>query len=165
MDYINLPKYDGGTDGNNYDTENPLDTEKQIYWMRNWLKARRNVLEKNADAVGYGYSKYTPKNTTGDVRDAGWNVKMYDNLWNPFAYFNDSTPTRNRINKIIYSQIENAQNVPKTSVGAGVSDDYNMRGVYVEPDYWDNSGNYVAFAGVPDPDVIVHELTHASHPE
>ena len=133
--------------------------------MRNWLKARRNVLEKNADAVGYGYSKYTPKNTTGDVRDAGWNVKMYDNLWNPFAYFNDSTPTRNRINKIIYSQIENAQNVPKTSVGAGVSDDYNMRGVYVEPDYWDNSGNYVAFAGVPDPDVIVHELTHASHPE
>lgn len=165
LDYINLPKYDGGTDGNNYDTENPLDTEKQIDWMRNWLKARRNVLEKNADAVGYGYSKYTPKNTTGDVRDAGWNVKMYDNLWNPFAYFNDSTPTRNRINKIIYSQIENAQNVPKTSVGAGVSDDYNMRGVYVEPDYWDNSGNYVAFAGVPDPDVIVHELTHASHPE
>lgn len=160
-----IPKYDGGTDNNNYDTENPLDTEKQINWMRNWLNARRDVLEKNADAVGYGYSKYTPKNTTGDVRDAGWNVKMYDNLWNPFAYFNDSTPTRNRINKIIYSQIENAQNVPKTSVGAGVSDDYNMRGIYVEPDYWDNSGNYVAFAGVPDPDVIVHELTHASHPE
>lgn len=162
---FNIPKYDGGINGNNYDTENPLDTEKQIDWMRNWLKARRDVLEKNADAVGYGYSKYTPKNTTGDVRDAGWNVKMYDNLWNPFAYFNDSTPTRNRINKIIYSQIENAQNVPKTSVGVGVSDDYNMRGVYVEPDYLDNSGNYVAFAGVPDPDVIVHELTHASHPE
>ena len=162
---FNIPKYDGGTDGNNYDTENPLDTEKQINWMRNWLNARRDVLEKNANAVGYGYSKYTPKNTTGDVRDAGWNVKYYDNLWNPFAYFNDSTPTRNRINKIIYSQIENAQSVPKTSVGAGVSDDYNMRGVYVEPDYWDNRGNYVAFAGVPDSDVIVHELTHASHPE
>ena len=103
-----IPKYDGGTDDNNYDTENPLDTEKQINWMRNWLNARRDVLEKNANAVGYGYSKYTPKNTTGDVRDAGWNVKYYDNLWNPFAYFNDSTPTRNRINKIIYSQIENA---------------------------------------------------------
>ena len=160
-----IPKYDGGTDDNNYDTENPLDTEKQINWMRNWLNARRDVLEKNANAVGYGYSKYTPKNTTGDVRDAGWNVKYYDNLWNPFAYFNDSTPTRNRINKIIYSQIENAQSVPKTSVGAGVSDDYNMRGVYVEPNYWDNGGNYVAFVGVPDSDVIVHELTHASHPE
>ena len=105
---FNLPKYDSGTDGDNYDTENPLDTEKQIDWMRNWLNARRDVLEKNANAVGYGYSKYTPKNTTGDVRDAGWNVKYYDNLWNPFAYFNDSTPTRNRINKIIYSQIENA---------------------------------------------------------
>lgn len=105
---FNIPKYDGGTDGNNYNTENPLDTEKQINWMRNWLNARRDVLEKNANAVGYGYSKYTPKNTTGDVRDAGWNVKYYDNLWNPFTYFNDSTPTRNRINKIIYSQIENA---------------------------------------------------------
>ena len=162
---FNIPKYDGGTDGNNYNTENPLDTEKQINWMRNWLNARRDVLEKNANAVGYGYSKYTPKNTTGDVRNAGWNVKYYDNLWNPFAYFNDSTPTRNRINKIIYSQIENAQSVPKTSVGAGVSDDYNMRGVYVEPNYWDNGGNYVAFVGVPDSDVIVHELTHASHPE
>lgn len=162
---FNIPKYDDGTDGNNYDTENPLDTKKQIDWMRNWLNARRDVLEKNADAVGYGYSKYTPKNTTGDVRNAGWNVKYYDNPWNPFAYFNDSTPTRNRINKIIYSQIENAQSVPKTSVGAGVSDDYNMRGVYVEPDYWNNGGNYVAFAGIPDQGVIVHELTHASHPE
>lgn len=120
-----------GYDVRGYDTENKIYVQKEINWMRNWLNARRDILEKNADAVGYGYSKYTPKNTTGDVREAGWNVERYGNPWNPFTYFNNSTPSRNRVNKLIYSQIENAENTPKTSVGHGLSSDYNMRGVYV----------------------------------
>lgn len=154
-----------GDDVRGYDTENKIYVQKEINWMRNWLNARRDILEKNADAVGYGYSKYTPKNTTGDVREAGWNVERYGNPWNPFTYFNNSTPSRNRVNKLIYSQIENAENTPKTSVGHGLSSDYNMRGVYVQPDYWDNGGNYIAFAGIPDSGVKIHELTHASHPQ
>ena len=58
--YKPLPKYDGGTDG--WNTDNQIDTSNEITWMRNWLFNRRDILEKNADQTGYGYSKYTPKN-------------------------------------------------------------------------------------------------------
>ena len=128
-------------------------------------RLRKDILQNNAEKTTWGYSKYEPRKNTGDVRKAGWTVRYYDNWWNPFAYLEGSDPTKNRVNKLIFSQIENARNTPKQEVGSGSSDNYNMRGVYVQPDSWDNSGNYVAFAGQNvDPATKVHEFTHASHP-
>lgn len=151
-------------------TNNRNEDKNVIEWMDTWLKSRRNILEQNANATSYQYKKYTPKNNTGDVRASGWNVEHYQNIPNPLTYFKNSTPTRNRVNKLIYSQIENAKNVPVQNV----PDNYGnmkyhpttgMLGVYVKPDYFYNSGNYVAFDGIPTDKVKVHEFTHASHPD
>ena len=152
---------DGGQIGR---TNNRKQDKPQIEWMRNWLSSRRDILQKNAEETTWDYYKYKPVNNTGDVRDAGWNVRSYSNEWNPFTYFNNSNPIRNRVNKLIYAQVENADDTPKQEIGNGSSYNYDLRGVYVEPD-WNNKGNYIAFAGQNiAPEVKVHEFTHASHP-
>lgn len=135
--------------------------DEQIKWIYNWLSQRRNILQKNAEETDWAYSKYAPKINTEDVRDSGWDVEKFVNLYNPFV----SNPTRNRVNKLIYSQVENAYNTPEAIVGRGTSDNYDLKGVYVDPNYFNNSGNYIAYAGNPKPHVRIHELTHASHPE
>lgn len=155
----------GGEIVNEETTNNRPQDEAEIAWMKNWLSQRKNILAKNADKTSWGYQKYEPKRNTGDVREAGWKYKYYGNLLNPFVYFKGYTPTENRVNKLIYAQIENAANTPKVNIGGGSSLDYNTRGVYVPPNYWDNSGHYVAFAGQEvAPEVKIHEFTHASHP-
>ena len=156
---------EGGEIVNEEATNNRPQDEAEIAWMKNWLSQRKNILAKNADKTSWEYLKYEPKRNTGDVREAGWKYKYYGNLLNPFVYFKGYTPTENRVNKLIYAQIENAANTPKVNIGRGSSLDYNTRGVYVPPNYWDNSGHYVAFAGQDvTPEVKIHEFTHASHP-
>lgn len=159
--YDNSLKYaDGGPKTNNREQDKP-----QINWMKNWLSSRKDILRKNAEATTWGYTKYSPKRNEGDVREAGWHGISYENPWNLMTYLKGSTPTENRVNKIIYSQIENADDTPKQEVGYGSSNSYNMRGIYVEPNYWNNTGNYIAFAGQNvNPETKIHEFTHASHP-
>lgn len=160
--YDNSLKYaNGGPKTNNREQDKP-----QISWMKNWLSSRKDILRKNAEATTWGYTKYSPKRNEGDVRESGWHGVSYENPWNPTTYLKGYTPTENRVNKIIYSQIENADDTPKQEVGYGSSNSYNMRGIYVEPNYWNNTGNYIAFAGQNvNPETKVHEFTHASHPE
>ena len=155
------PPKNNGPKTNNREQDKP-----QISWMKNWLSSRKDILRKNAEATTWGYTKYSPKRNKGDVRESGWRGVYYENPWNPITYLKGYTPTENRVNKIIYSQIENADDTPKQEVGYGSSNSYNMRGIYVEPNYWNNTGNYIAFAGQKvNPETKVHEFTHASHPE
>lgn len=148
------------------DDQQRIDVTDEIQWITNWLKSRKDTLTKNAESTTWQYTKYSPKNKdVQDVRNSGFIIERYNNNWNPLSYFKNSTPEQNRINKLIYSQIENAKDTPKVTIGPKNAGYYsNMKGVYVEPDYWDNSGNYIAFAGIPESGTVVHELTHASHP-
>ena len=139
-------------------------TSQVINWMKNWLSSRKDILEKNAEATTWNYSKYYPRRNDEDVRKSGWQRYDYINSWNPLSYMNGYTPTENRLNKLIYSQVENAINTPKTIIGEGTSSRHSLKGVYVEPNSWNNSGNYIAYAGQPTSDVEIHELTHSSHP-
>ena len=134
-------------------------------WMFNWLSNRLPQLERNADATSYRYQLYTPKIKSGDVRERGWNVDYYNNYYNPLAYLKNSTPQRNRLMKLVHSQVNNATNTPYQSVGPQVVGGIgNVKGVYVKPNHFNNSGNYIAYDGIPENDVVVHEMTHASHP-
>lgn len=156
---INRPKFEKGG------TINRPQDRKELDWMKYWLTNRKKQLKNNADATSYGYTKYYPRKDTTDVREAGWTSEHYGNFPNPIAYLKKSTPTKNRINKLIYAQLENADNTPKTEVGSGTSDNYELKGVYVQPDSWFNkNSNYIAFAGKPNSSVKIHEFTHASHP-
>lgn len=139
--------------------------DPQIEWIRNWLRQRSDILQKNAESTSWSYVKYYPRKDSEDVRDSGWSYVPYENVWNPLTYFKSSNPVTNQINKLVYSQVENAYNTPEAQVGYGSSKDYNLRGAYVEPNMWNNSGNYIIYAGNPDDDVRIHELTHASHPD
>lgn len=156
--------FDEGKDEVSNEGINRPEDKQQINWMRNWLKARKNILKKNAEATTWTYSKYYPKDTSKPVGQMGVKYNHYWNPWNPTTYFKDSNPTDNRVNKIIYSQVENAMNVPKVNVGNEYHPKYGERGVYVQPDIFNGSGHYVAFNGVPDDDVKIHEFTHASNP-
>ena len=158
---------DGGTADNGKPTNNRPQDEEQIAWMKNWLFARRDILKKNASATNsWDYSKYEPKRNTGDVRNAGWNGQRYDNWLHPFSYLKGVRPSTNMTNKLIYSQVENAANTPKTEIGTGNSAAYDMKGAYIEPNQWNNTGNFIVFAGQDiAPEVKIHEFTHASHPE
>lgn len=160
----NLHFDEGKDEVSNEGISRPED-KQQISWMRNWLKARKNILKKNAEATTWGYEKYYAKDTSKPVGKMGWDSKYYSNIWNPITYLEGSNPTDNRVNKIIYSQVENAMNVPKVNVGNEYHPYGGEMGVYVYPDNWDNSGHYVAFNGTPYNEVKVHEFTHASHPE
>jgi hypothetical protein len=157
---------DGGTADNGLPTNNRPQDQEQINWMKNWLMSRRDILTDNARATTWNYSKYYPKNNIGDVREAGWNRDDYYNTPNPFVYFKGYTPEQNRVNKLVYAQIENAANTPKTEIGRGSSYMYDTKGAYVEADPWNNKGShFVVFAGQNvDPAVKIHEFTHASHP-
>lgn len=157
--------FDEGKDEVSNEGINRPEDKQQINWMRNWLKARKNILKKNAEATTLGYEKYYAKDTSKPVGKMGWDSKYYSNIWNPITYLEGSNPTDNRVNKIIYSQVENAMNVPKVNVGNEYHPYGGEMGVYVDPDNWDNSGHYVAFNGTPRNEVKVHEFTHASHPE
>ena len=157
--------FDEGKDEVSNEGINRPEDKQQISWMRNWLKARKNILKKNAEATTWGYEKYYAKDTSKPVGKMGWDSKYYSNIWNPITYLEGSNPTDNRVNKIIYSQVENAMNVPKVNVGNEYHPYGGEMGVYVDPDNWDNSGHYVAFNGTPYNEVKVHEFTHASHPE
>lgn len=157
--------FDEGKDEVSNEGINRPEDKQQISWMRNWLKARKNILKKNAEATTWGYEKYYAKDTSKPVGKMGWDSKYYSNIWNPITYLEGSNPTDNRVNKIIYSQVENAMNVPKVNVGNEYHPYGGEMGVYVDPDNWDNSGHYVAFNGTPYNKVKVHEFTHASHPE
>ena len=157
--------FDEGKDEVSNEGINRPEDKQQISWMRNWLKARKNILKKNAEATTWGYEKYYAKDTSKPVGKMGWDSKYYSNIWNPITYLEGSNPTDNRVNKIIYSQVENAMNVPKVNVGNEHHPYGGEMGVYVDPDNWDNSGHYVAFNGTPYNEVKVHEFTHASHPE
>ena len=151
--------YDEGKD----DIKQKHQNAKQ--WMFNWLSNRLPQLERNADATSYRYQLYTPKIKSGDVRERGWNVDYYNNYYNPLAYLKNSTPQRNRLMKLVHSQVNNATNTPYQSVGPQVVGGIgNVKGVYVKPNHFNNSGNYIAYDGIPENDVVVHEMTHASHP-
>lgn len=157
--------FKGGKDEVSNEGINRPEDKQQISWMRNWLKARKNILKKNAEATTWGYEKYSARDTSKPVGKMGWDSKYYSNIWNPVTYLEGSNPTDNRVNKIIYSQVENAMNVPKVNVGNEYHPYGGTIGVYVAPNNWDNSGHYVAFNGTPYNEVKVHEFTHASHPE
>lgn len=157
--------FKGGKDEVSNEGINRPEDKQQISWMRNWLKARKNILKKNAEATTWGYEKYSARDTSKPVGKMGWDSKYYSNIWNPITYLEGSNPTDNRVNKIIYSQVENAMNVPKVNVGNEYHPYGGEMGVYVDPNNWDNSGHYVAFNGTPRNEVKVHEFTHASHPE
>lgn len=156
-------------------TNNRPEDLDQINWMKNWLSARKHILEKNADLskAGRRYYLYKPIRNTGDVRDAGW-----DEVTGPYGtYAEQKYPweigydsRKSFADELIDAQIQNASNTPKHNIGPEEGYDYTPEtgslGMYVDPSSWYNSGNYVVFAGRnPKPGVKVHEFTHASHPD
>ena len=155
-------------DGGEIDTNNnrPQD-QPQISWIESWLNSRKDVLAKNIADTKYGNQVvvYSPKNNTGDVRDSGVNADFDYPIYNPLYWFLGQNPRIKQAEKIINREVQNIRNVPVTNVGNEYKPSYGMLGVYVKPSYLFNSGNYVAFLGIPKDEVKIHEFTHASNPE
>ena len=107
---------------------------------------------------------YSPKNNTGDVRDAGFNADYDFPIYNPLYWFLGINPRIKQAEKIINREVQNIKNVPVTNVGNEYKPSYGQLGVYKIPSHWDNSGNYIAFLGIPKDEVKIHEFTHASNP-
>lgn len=131
---------------------------------------QKRTIKKQCEKTTYRYSLYYPKYNTDDVRDARWDVQRYSNDYNPFVYFKGYDPIDNRINKIIYSQIQNAQNTPSENIANEYGNlidhpNWGILGAYVKPNLFNNRGHYIVYKGIPYDDVKVHELTHASHPD
>ena len=141
-------------------------TDPQIEWTRNWLTQRRDILQKNAEAIDdFSYELYYPKNKSAyNVKDAGWGSTHVSNIRGIYGLLFGSN--EERTNKLIQAQIRNMYSTPEGQVGRGTSNYYDLQGTYVEPNPWRNKGsNYIIYAGTPNDDVRVHELTHASHPK
>lgn len=141
---------------------NSQDNES-IKWLANWLNNRRkqlynNIIDTNTK-VGYTYSKYNNKK---DIRDDGFDVET-TNYWNnPFLYLAGYNPKRIQINKAFYNQINNAASAPEIILNKDIPEyNYETKGVYVEPNYFNNSGHYIAYAGNPKKRTKIHERTHA----
>ena len=164
----NSAKWNRYEDGGEVSTNNnrPQD-QPQISWIENWLNSRKDVLAKNMAATLFNnyVPVYSPKNNTGDVRDAGYDVDYNYPMYNPLYWLLGQNPRIKQAEKIINREVQNIKNVPVTNVGNEYKPSYGMLGVYVMPSYFDNSGNYVAFLGIPKDEVKIHEFTHASHPE
>lgn len=151
---------DNGTNNNR-----PQD-QPQISWIENWLNSRKDIMAKNIADTEFGNRVivYSPKNNTGDVRDAGFNADYNFPIYNPLYWFLGQNPRIKQAEKIINREVQNIKNVPVTNVGNEYKPSYGMLGTYVIPSHWDNSGNYIAFLGTPKDEVKIHEFTHASNP-
>lgn len=146
------------------------DDEEAILWLTNWLNNRRQQIYNNFNSYPYGnqieiYNK--PKELKrGDIREDGWRVNRIENIYNPLEYFKGNDPNRIRTNKIFYGLINNAASAPQYIIYPDTKNsEYDTRGMYVEPNSWNNTGHYIVYPGTPNNGTNIHERTHAMNPK
>lgn len=141
-----------------YDTET-------TQWLFDWLNNRRKILLNNYNNYGYALSKYTVKENK-DIRDTKFERGKVNTMYNPIDYFRGYDPNRTKLNKILYTEIENAGSAPETNIpdnygNMPVEPSYGTLGLYAEPDNWSGTGHYIAYLGYPSKTTKIHERTHA----
>ena len=141
-----------------YDTET-------TQWLFDWLNNRRKILLDNYNNYGYALSKYTAKEGK-DIRDTKFEREKVNAMYNPIDYLRGYDPNRTKLNKILYTEIENAGSAPEINVpdnygNMPIEPSYGTLGLYTEPNNWDGTGHYIAYLGYPSKTTKIHERTHA----
>lgn len=142
------------------------DDQDAIIWLTSWLNNRRQQLFNNVIDYPYSTTKYYKPNNKkrGDIRDDGFDYGVISLNRNPLHWLKGNNPNRMITNKAFYTQIENAASAPQHIIYPNnKSSNFESRGMYVEPNYYDNTGHYIVYPGTPDNGTNIHERTHAMH--
>lgn len=161
-------KYDDG--GYKTPIANPVIPKSQdpnsIRWLANWLNNRRSQIWENMhhyDMTNNTYNK-PESEKRGDIRKDGFSVSYNSDVYNPILdtmLFRDAK--RLAVNRKYYSILNNAASAPEINVNTeeGDSPYYGIVGMYVKPNYFNNTGHYIAYKGNQQDRVKIHERTHA----